>query len=184
MIFGLLKKRAPAPPTPAESMYAAIVAAARRPGFYLSLGVPDSFPGRFELTVLHAALTMRRLRADGDADALDLSQAVFDAMFRALDSNLREIGIGDMAVPKRMKAMARSFFDGAVVYDLALDQRDRAALASALERIVYSGKPPSPDQPRRLADYMLLGDAALAAQSVQALVADGPAFPSIDGSSS
>ena len=177
MIFGLFRKRSPEQPSPGEIAYSAIAAAARRPAFYSELGVPDTLPGRFELLVLHAALFTRRLGRDPDPRAQELSQSVFDAMIRALDANLREIGIGDVTVPKRMKAMARSFFDGAKTYDAALDAGDGAALAAALARIVYAGAPAEPEAPRALAAWAVRADAALSAQGLAELEAAGPAYP-------
>lgn len=179
MILGLFGKRQPEPPSPGEIAYAAIAAAARRPAFYRDLGVPDTLPGRFEMLVLHAALVTRRLGRDADPRAKPFSQGVFDAMIAALESNVREIGIGDVTVPKRMRAMARSFFDGAKTYDEALDARDEAALASALTRIVYAGEPADAAGPTALAAWTFEADAALASQTLAELEAAGPAYPEV-----
>lgn len=177
MIFGLFKKRPDQASAAAERVYAAIAAAARRPAFYRDLGVPDTLPGRFELLVLHASLVTRRLGREADPRAKALSQGVFDAMIRALDANLREIGVGDVTVPKRMKAMARSFFDGAKTYDAALDAKDEAALAGALARIVYAGPSASAAGPKALAAWTVRADAALSRQPMAELEAAGPAYP-------
>ncbi|PZQ17918.1 MAG: ubiquinol-cytochrome C chaperone [Ancylobacter novellus] len=179
MIFGLFRKSAPETALAADAVYASVVAAARRPEFYRDLGAPDTLPGRFELIVLHAALLNRRLARDPDPRAQAFAQDVFDAMFRALDANLREIGVGDITVPKRVKAMARSYYDGAKVYDAALDARDEAALAAALGRIVYAGEAPDEERPRRLAAYAIRADAALAAQAAAELEVAGPAYPDV-----
>jgi cytochrome b pre-mRNA-processing protein 3 len=182
MVFGRLWTSAPDAAGPATA-YEAIVAAARRPGFYADLGAPDTLPGRFELVVLHVALTLRRLRAEeGDARAKAFAQELFDAMFRALDANLRELGVGDITVPKRVKAMARSFYDGAAAYDRALDAGDEAALAAALRRIVYAGAPVSDEGPARLARYAGRAARALAEQSAGSLIASGPVFPPLEES--
>lgn len=177
MILGLFTKRSSEPEIAAERVYAAIAAAARRPAFYRDLGVPDTLPGRFELLVLHASLVTRRLGREADPRAKALSQGVFDAMIRALDANLREIGVGDVTVPKRMKAMARSFFDGAKTYDAALDAKDEAALAEALARIVYAGAAAGDAGARELAAWTVRADAALGRQTVAELEASGPAYP-------
>jgi cytochrome b pre-mRNA-processing protein 3 len=177
MIFGRLRKAAPDVSREADTVYEAIVAAARRPAFYAELGAPDTLPGRFELIVLHVGLALRRLRAGGRAD---FGQALFDAMFRALDANLRELGVGDLTVPKRMKAMARSFYDGLAVYDEALDVGDQSGLERALGRIVYGGLADPVGGPARLAAYVLRADLALAAQPVEELITRGPAFPAIE----
>ncbi|MGA0531535.1 ubiquinol-cytochrome C chaperone family protein [Hansschlegelia sp. KR7-227] len=176
MIFDLLRRRAPPAPGPAETAHAAIVEQARRPFLYRELGAPDTLPGRFEVLVLHAALYLRRLRSEG-SDAQGLGQEVFDALFRALDANLREIGIGDLTVPKKMNTMVRSFYDGAATYDSALDAGDGAALEEALARIVYGGAPADPGAPARLAAYVRRAEAALAAQPPSELLTRGPRFP-------
>lgn len=178
MIFGLLRKQAHGAPEAAEAIHAAVVAAARRPDLFRDLGAPDTLPGRFELVVLHAALALRRLRREGP-EAAALGQGVFDATFRAFDDNLREIGVGDLAVAKRIKAMARAFYDGAKAYDAALDAHDAGALARDLQRIVFANAPADPGAPARFAAYVLRADAALAAQSFEDVIARGPAFPAI-----
>lgn len=180
MIFGLLRKGAAAAPSRAEAVHAAVVAAARRPRLYLAFGAPDTLPGRFELIVLHATLLLRRLRLERSPDIQAFGQEVFDAMFRALDDNLREIGVGDVSVPKRVKTMARSYFDGAKLYDAALDAGDAAALAAALERIVYRGPAIAPPgAPQRFAAYVIEADKALAAQPIADVMRAGPIFPPI-----
>ncbi|HEY0291053.1 MAG TPA: ubiquinol-cytochrome C chaperone family protein [Hansschlegelia sp.] len=179
MIFGLLRKRAPAELSVTETIYAGIVADARRPAFYRDLGAPDTLPGRFELIVLHVSLYLRRLSGEGP-EAAARAQGVLDAMFASLDASLREMGIGDLTVPKKIKAMASSFYDGLALYDAALSSGDREALASALRRIVYRDAGAG-DGPERLADYVALAADALSAQPVDTLVSTGPSFPAIEG---
>lgn len=180
MFFGPLRTRPPETPRPAQTIHAAIVAAARRPAFYRDLGAPDTLPGRFELVVLHAALCLRRLRAEDEATAGALGQEIFDVMFRAFDDDLREIGVGDLSVPKRIKAMARSFYDGAATYDAALDAGDAGVLAGALDRIVFGGSATAADGPARLAAYVLRAGRALAAAPIDRLIRDGPSFPPVE----
>ncbi|WP_374466727.1 ubiquinol-cytochrome C chaperone family protein, partial [Ferrovibrio sp.] len=91
------------------ALYRAIVAQSRQAGFYREHGVPDSLDGRFDMIVLHSFLVMRRLRRIGAA-AEPLSQQLFDLMFADMDSNLREIGVGDLSVGKKVKAMAQAFY--------------------------------------------------------------------------
>lgn len=177
MFLGLMRRRQPEARLAAERLHTAIVAAARRPALYLDLAAPDTLPGRFEMIVLHAGLVLRRLRAE-DAEAhRAVAQELSDEIFRRLDANLREIGVGDLTVPKRMKAMASAFYDGSRAYDAALDADDDAALETALARIIYAGAPADPAAPARLAAYIREADAALGAQDADALIADGPAFP-------
>ena len=100
---------------PAFALYAAAVAAAREPWFYQALGVPDTLDGRFDLVALHAFLLIHRLQAAPDPGPA-LAQAVFDAMFSDMDNNLREIGVSDLRVGKRVRAMWEAFHGRAKAY--------------------------------------------------------------------
>ena len=146
-------------------LYGAAVTAARAPGFYTDLGVPDTLDGRFDLVGLHVFLAIRRLRAvppPGEA----LAQAVFDAMFNDMDVNLREIGVGDMSVGKKVKQMWEAFHGRAAAYQAALENRqDPAALEAALVRNVWRGTAPE-GQPAVLAGIARAQDKHLATQSV------------------
>src|ERR1700759_2994965 len=113
------KSRAPLRGT-IEAIYGMIVAQAREPAFYRSLGVPDTVNGRFDLLVLHLWLVLRRFRST--AEAKDASQALFDRFCEDMDANLREMGVGDLTVPKRMQAFGAAFYGRAAAYDLALTQ--------------------------------------------------------------
>jgi cytochrome b pre-mRNA-processing protein 3 len=180
MILGLLKKRAPVAPTTAEVIHAGLVAAARRPELYDGLDAPDTLPGRFEILVLHVALYLRRLKGQGpQADAV--AQDLVDVLFKALDAQLREIGIGDMSVPKKMKAMASSFYDGAEQYDAALAAGDREAMSAALARIVYRAE--RDERSEALATYVFEAATALDRQDIEGLVAQGPVFPAVGAAS-
>lgn len=148
----------------AAEHYKSIVAQARRPEFYESLGVPDTLDGRFDLIVLHASVYLKRLRAAGP-QGRDLAQAVFDNMFDNLDQSLRELGVGDVTLPKKIRAMVSAFYGRAAAYDKALDEGDEQGLADALVRNIYAGTEPRPDMLSRLGAYLRSTSAALAATS-------------------
>lgn len=118
----------------AEGLYAAIVAAARQPALYSGFGVPDTPDGRFEMIALHFRPVVHRLmeRPDGDAAFARLLSEVFVA---DLDSTLREMGVGDLSVPKRMKALYASFAGRLTAYRNAAEQGE-GALAAAIARHV------------------------------------------------
>ena len=124
----------------AAALYAAAVAAARAPAYYTALGVPDTLDGRFDLVGLHAFLLIRRL-ARAEPPGPELSQAVFDAMFRDMEANLREIGVGDLSVKKKMKQMWEAFHGRAAAYEAGFADADAAALPAALARNVWRGAP-------------------------------------------
>lgn len=164
--------RRPSTPPPAETVYARLVEGARAPVLYRALGVPDTLDGRFEMLVLHAVLYFRRLRSE-DETARRLGQEVFETMFRDMDDSLREIGVGDLTVPKRIKSMIQAFYGRGAAYDSALDGDDAEALQEALERNIYEGAGGSA---RGLAAYVRAAEACLAKQAAVDLVASGPSF--------
>ena len=120
-------------------LYGRAVAAARAPFLYTGLGVPDTLHGRFDLIGLHAFLLIRRFRRL-PAPGPDLAQAVFDAMFGDMDVNLREMGVGDLSVGKRVRTMWEAFHGRAQAYDAAMDAGDLGALEQALIRNVWRGE--------------------------------------------
>lgn len=163
----------------AGALYAAAVAQARAPFFYTALGVPDTLDGRFDLIVLHVHLVCRRLARAGEEGAAT-AQALFDAMFKDMDRNLREMGVGDPSVPKRIKAMIQAYYGRIKAYDAALSAGG-GALLQAIARNVYNAAPetgatPSPGAPA-LADYVRSAAAALEAADPAALLAGRVAFP-------
>ena len=148
--------------------------AGRRPGLYTALGVPDTVEGRFEALSLHVILVLRRL-GQLPPPAADVAQDLVDSVFMQLDASLRELGIGDMGVPKRIKKLGASFYARAGAYGAALEAGDRAALAAALARNVLDGTEAGAAGP--LAAYVETAAAALAAQDLDGLLGEGPRFP-------
>ncbi len=106
---------------PGFELYGAAVAAARDPWFFAELGVPDTLDGRFDLVGLHVCLLIRRLRQDPDRRGPVLAQAVFDAMFADMDLNLREMGVSDLRVGKRVRDMWEAFHGRCQAYEAALE---------------------------------------------------------------
>ena len=155
---------------PAAALYGQLVAQARQPAFYTVCAVPDTVQGRFEMIALHAFLVMRRLKT-GDAPG-QLAQDLFDLMFADMDRNLRELGTGDLAVGKRIKKLAKSFYGRIAAYEdgLAADR-----LEAALARNVYEDVPrqaePSAAAVAALAAYLRQADGLLATQPVAELAA-------------
>ncbi len=149
----------------AQELYREIVRQAREPVFYLEADVPDTIDGRYEMVSLHAFLVMRRLKRDGNEKQTALSQAVFDLMFADMDQSLREIGVGDLSVGKRIKAMAKVFYGRVVAYETALDTGEET-LEEALIRNHYGTleQPVSDESVSRLADYIRQNDTYLASQ--------------------
>ncbi len=119
-------------------LYTQAVRASRDPYFYTTLAVPDTLDGRFDLVALHACILISRLRRM-PPPGQKIAQAVFDAMFSDMDTNLRELGVGDMTVARNVRAMWEAFHGRATAYELALADPDPAALQSAITRNVWRG---------------------------------------------
>lgn len=158
----------------AAELYAAAVAQARQPALYTGFGAPDTLDGRFEMIVLHVHLLCRRLGALGDEGA-GLAQSLFDTMFRDMDRNLRELGVGDPSVPRRIKAMIEAYYGRIKAYDAAL-AASGDALAETIARNVYNAAEISPAA-RSMADYARRVQAALGAAPAAQLLAGRAAFP-------
>ncbi|MCB9957612.1 MAG: ubiquinol-cytochrome C chaperone family protein [Rhodospirillaceae bacterium] len=128
----------------AGTLYRCIVERARDPVFYQEYRVPDTLDGRFDVLVMQAYLVMRRLRAAGEPGER-LAQVTFDVMIEDLDRNLREIGVGDLSVGKKVKVMARAFYGRVAAYEAGLaDAADDGSLVEALRRNVYRGETDTP----------------------------------------
>jgi cytochrome b pre-mRNA-processing protein 3 len=170
-----------------HSLYGAIVAQARSQVFYTQYGVPDSIEGRFELIVLHLVLVLRRL-ASHQAAAEDgpslgpgsaVGQRLFEGFCRYLDYNLREMGVGDLAVPRRMRQFGEAFYGRQAAYGAALDAADQRALEKALARNML-GKADAPDRAAALARYVRAAVTRMEAEPEEALVAGKAVFPSAE----
>ncbi len=125
----------------AQELYAQCVAEARQAVFYAEYGVPDTIDGRFEMIALHNFIVIYRLSNAGEKR---LSQALFDKFFTNMEQSLREIGIGDMGVPKHMKRMMQGFNGRCQSYKAAMN--DKPLLIEALKRNVYGTLEIMPDE--------------------------------------
>lgn len=117
-----------------RALYNEAVMQSRLPVFYKDLCVPDSFDGRFELVVLHCYIIIHRLNKAGQ---VKLSQVLFDTFFISMDQSIRELGIGDVGVPKHMKRMMQGFNGRCQGYEIAVENDDLSVLNNALVRNVY-----------------------------------------------
>lgn len=155
---------------PGHELYCRAVAAARDPFFYTELAVPDTLDGRFDLVGLYAFLVIRRLQA-APPPGPAVAQAVFDAMFADMDLNLREMGVSDLSVGKRVKQMWEAFHGRAAAYQSAMLAGDAEALAAALGRNVWRGTAMAePARAASLARLALAQDAHLAGQAPASLL--------------
>jgi cytochrome b pre-mRNA-processing protein 3 len=169
MILGLFRKDPRR--TLIATLYERVATAARVPGLFEALGVPDTVEGRFEALSLHVVLVLRALRGQ-PSPADEGANELAGAFFRDLDAVLRESGVSDGKVPKRIRSLAEAFYGRARAYDGALDAGAEAALAEALGRNVTGPAPAA-----GLARYALAADRGLRAQDLDDLLTRGPRFP-------
>ena len=169
MIFGLFRRASN--DALVDRLYLAVVEASRQSSLYSDLRVPDTFEGRFESLALHVLLVLRRLQAC-EKPGPEVSQHLVDTTFKHFDRTLREMGVGDTVVPKRMKTMAEAFGGRSSAYETAL-REGRPALEAALSRNVYAGKRGS----RPLAAYVEAAVDLLAMTPLQAFLDATMRFP-------
>jgi cytochrome b pre-mRNA-processing protein 3 len=179
MILGLFRKK----PLHGEAaaLAGAVTAQSRLPAFFLlPYGAPDTVEGRFEVTVLNAGLVLRRL-STAPAPGPELAQALSDALFTLFDDALREIGVSDVGVPKKMHKLAGAFSGRGVAYaKAAQEERDaepgaqkNAPLADALARNVLAGR----GDGAAFADYYRRAETLLAATALETFLRGEAPFP-------
>jgi cytochrome b pre-mRNA-processing protein 3 len=158
-----------------DALYGTIVAQARSPSFYRGYGVPDTVAGRLDMIMLHLVLLLRHLAAAPET-AGRMGQQVFDRFCQDIDDNFREMGVGDLAVPKEMRRVAEAFYGRAEAYERALADQGADALVAAVARNVFGVAEP-PLGARRLAAYMREAARRLSRQGPDALSRAEPDFP-------
>jgi cytochrome b pre-mRNA-processing protein 3 len=112
------------------------------------LGVADTVDGRFDVLVLHLWVVLRRLKTM--ENGVVLSQGLFDRFCEDMDGNLREMGVSDLKVPKRMQAFGEAFYGRSVAYDVAVAEGQDALAVALRKNVLDSGQI---ENARRLASY-------------------------------
>lgn len=178
MVFGLFKKKNNNRAI-VDRQYNSLTTAARQPGLYLHMGVPDTVIGRFEMLAVVMILYFRRTKSSGTSGQ-EIAQEIVDAFFQDLDHSMRELGIGDQGVPKRMKKFAGMFYGRLESYAAAMDGADEDALAAALRRNIYPQADETAPDMRALAKWMMVASEALSAQPEDAVATGNATLPSPD----
>jgi cytochrome b pre-mRNA-processing protein 3 len=161
-------------PSVGQKLYVAALAASRQVAFYQNNGAPDTVDGRFDLLIIHVWLLLRRLN---QLEAQALGQEVFDAMFVDMDNALRELGISDTAIGKRIKDMAKVFYGRAEAYNKALDENDTDALSKILNRNLYSDASPVRAFCDAMANYMQACERTISGQGIENIIENSPCYP-------
>src|SRR5712671_5298762 len=148
----LRRTRRPEPALPvSRRLYDVLVARARAPIFHTAFAVPDTIDGRFDLLTLHAFLVLDALKLLGEAGD-NLGTELASVIFAGFDEALRELGVGDFGISRRMKALAGAFYGRLEAYRAA-DTADE--LAAILLRNLYRGETARAPDAAALAHYML-----------------------------
>ena len=133
----------PAPATPPRlALWRAIVGEARDKRWYRDLGVADTVEGRFDMVTLVLAAVLLRIEREGDGAS---SVALTELFIEDMDSQLRQSGVGDLMVGKRVGQLMATLGGriGALRDSLPVGG---AALAEAVERnaTLAEGATPAP----------------------------------------
>lgn len=156
-----------------QALYAAAAAQARRPEFYAAMGAPDTAEGRFEIYALHVVLLLHRLRRE--PEAAETAQALFDAFARALDDTLRDMGVSDTSVGKKMRRLGEAVYGRIRAYDGALEALpQRVQLEDVLARTVLAA---TGADVRAVADYVARLEQSLRGQALSELLAGAVQWP-------
>lgn len=152
-------------------LYSAAVEQAREPAFYTALGVTDEIDARFELYTLHVLLLILRLRDEAGVDAekgAEAAQNLFDVYVSALDNALRELGVNDVTMAKKMRRLGESLYGRMTAYETPLRAGDAEGLAAGLAKNVYASE--DAGRGAALAAYALRTRAGLAGQPLDAVL--------------
>jgi cytochrome b pre-mRNA-processing protein 3 len=122
--------------TISSEIYQKIVKFSRNKIFYTKYKVPDTIDGRFDMLVLITILVIFRLSRIKD-EGVELSQNIFDIIFKDLDFSLRELGAGDVSVANNMKKLISSYMGRQKIYTMAFKNNDKRSLALAFKNNIY-----------------------------------------------
>ncbi|MEM6650350.1 MAG: ubiquinol-cytochrome C chaperone family protein [Pseudomonadota bacterium] len=129
-----------AEPKEAQLLYEKLVIQSRQPLFYEKLHVPDTVEGRYDVITLHMFAILRRLKA-GPEKAGDLGQALFNTMLQDMDDNLREMGVGDLRVGKKMRELGEIFYGRVTAYEKAMPEMAEGELHPLEEALARNFRP-------------------------------------------
>jgi cytochrome b pre-mRNA-processing protein 3 len=166
---------------PADDLYGAIVARARLPVFYQGLGVPDTLEGRFTMLSLHLFAVLHRLTGHGPQapeTARALAQELADRFTADMDTVLRELGVSDLRVPKKVRGLAASSAALMQAYEEAL-AKGEGALADAIAGALPLDESAAKAASGRLAPYVMTVVRHLEGQSPEDLYEGRLTFPDV-----
>jgi len=157
----------------AHILFGRIVDQSRQPKFYAAWAVPDTLDGRFDLIILHVSLVVNRLEASDENKQISLLiRHLQEVLFDNMDMSLREMGVGDMSVGKKVKIMAEAYFGRKAAYQAALRaDKSAAGIAASVVKNIYREQPPGENIVDQFVAYIERQAQALEKQSDEALIA-------------
>jgi cytochrome b pre-mRNA-processing protein 3 len=94
-----------------------------------------------------------------------------------MDEGLRDMGVGDLSVGKKMRKLGEAIYGRVKNFDAAIDDDGAEDLDALLTRTVYAGK--AADGLGALSAYVRAAMAALGAQPLNEVLEGRPAWPRI-----
>lgn len=174
-MFGLFRNRERE--AQISRLYDQILAQARHPAFFTEGRVPDTVEGRTDMMLLHLFLFLHRLK-DETGEIHELARGVCDRFFAEFDRALREMGVGDLTVPKKMRKVADIYTGCSAAYGKAIMSGDPDELPEAVLRNIYGRSEDRRHQAQALAHHIRRATAALAAAPAQTFASGKIPFPS------
>ena len=115
-------------------LWHAVIGEARDPDWYRMCGVADTPEGRFDMITLVLSLVF--LRLERESDAVPISARMTELFVEDMEGQLREAGIGDPTVGKKIGNYVESLAGRLSAYRACIKDEDRTTLANALRRNV------------------------------------------------
>lgn len=164
-----------------NKIYDAIVAQSRAQVFYMRCGVPDTLFGRFDMLVIHMFIVLQNLRKLGGREGELLGRDVIEAFIREMDSMVRDLGVGDLGVPKEVHKIANIFFAQLTVYIDAMERRDPKNLAEAIRKSFQSAEPGARVSEMELTNYVIESIKMIGVLPLNLLLQGNIQFPDVRG---
>lgn len=138
----------------AHTLFSKVIEQSRIPFFYTNYDVEDTLDGRFDLMALHMSLLIYKLDQSEDVPKVpELKRMLQEAMFDNLDLTMREVGVGDLGVGKKVKVMAEAFYGRIKVYQEIIDKDSRQAMQEAIKRNLYRDREVDNEVVKKIVEY-------------------------------
>ena len=100
------------------TLYNTLLYLSRNLNFYKKINLKDTFETRIYLMFLHFSVILIIFKKK----TINFPQDLYDGLFKCIENNLRELGLGDVGVNKKMKILNKIFYD--ILLKINLTQND------------------------------------------------------------